>query len=705
MTVMAAKVKLLSITTAILLAMLAVPVLQVSIVEADSPEEVWVAPPPLGSDSNPGTEAQPFATIQWGVDNVGPDGTVHIATGTYHENVVLEESVYLEGAGAPYTIVDGGGLAPVIYIQSTEEFIELFGLTLQNGLGLESTEPALAQAPSQFTGGGGGLFVPPDSFAILADCVVKNNSGNAGGGIANLGVVLLAGCTVSGNTAYEAGGGICNVALFDAGTESGAKVDQFPSGLMLILESTISGNSIPAGEESAYGAGIANAGFLEILDCTVASNTAAGPNSFGGGFYNVGEMDVAATIVANNTAATGNNGYISAGEVYSDGYNIDSEDSCGFDDPTDLVNTNPLLGPLQDNGGPTPTHALHHGSPAIDRIIECSSFFFFVSPLQQKIQSIISPEANLFTQKVNQIFFSFDTDQRGVPRPQGSGCDIGSYELAQASVTPSTGQDTVYFSTLNGYITDLTALGESQIECPAPSNFHFPYGFFSFNVADITPGSTATVVIILPENIPTGTQYWKCLNGQWVDCSSLLGSNDGDSILTLTITDGGLGDRDGSPNGNISDPGGPVLAMGQAGPDVSPTLPRLLNAPLMSVQYLSVSPQQAANNTPVTISANVVNTGDQGGNLNVTLKVNGQVEETRMVSVGPKATQPIKFTVAKSEPGTYAIDIGGQTGSFTVSDSHVNKSAPANTSMIIFLVLAVMAIAVAMVLLLNRRSA
>ena len=511
---MAAKIKVISMTAAILLVMLLIPIIQVNTVEAAAPEEVWVAPPPLGSDSNPGTETQPFATIQWGVDNVGPDGTVHIAAGTYHENVVIEESVYLEGAGAPYTIVDGGGLAPVIYIQSTEEFIELFGLTLQNGLGLESTEPALAQAPSQFTGGGGGLFVPPDSFAILADCVVKNNSGNAGGGIANLGVVLLAGCTVSGNTAYEAGGGICNVALFDEGTESGAKVDQFPSGLMLILESTISGNSIPAGEESAYGAGIANAGFLEMLDCTVANNTAAGPNSFGGGFYNVGEMDVAATIVANNTAATGNNGYISAGEVNSDGYNIDSEDSCGFDDPTDLVNTNPLLGPLQDNGGPTPTHALHHDSPAIDRISECYSFFFFFSPLQQKIQSIITPEANLFTQKVDQLFFSFDTDQRGVPRPQGSGCDIGSYELAQASVTPSTGQDTVYFSTLNGYITDLTALGESEIDCGRNSNFNFPYGLFSFNVTDITPGSTATIVIILPGNVPTGTEYWKCLNGQ-----------------------------------------------------------------------------------------------------------------------------------------------------------------------------------------------
>ncbi|MBM3120363.1 MAG: hypothetical protein FJ006_12620 [Chloroflexi bacterium] len=101
-------------------------------------------------------------------------------------------------------------------------------------------------------------------------------------------------------------------------------------------------------------------------------------------------------------------------------------------------------------------------------------------------------------------------------------------------------------------------------------------------------------------------------------------------------------------------------------PRVSPTPPRPLNPPQMSVRYLSVSPQQTSANQPVTISTNVVNTGDEAGNYNVALKINGQVEQQKMVSVGPQGTQPVKFTVTKSQPGTYTVDVGGQKGSFTI---------------------------------------
>jgi len=711
---MAARKKVISITAAILLALLVAPVFQVGIVDADPAEDVWVAPPPLGSDSNPGTQAQPFATIQHGIDNVDLYGTVHITAGTYHENLLLTNDVWLEGAGAPVTIVDGGDLGTVIVTEPGYEYM-ISGLTIQNGLaqdlGAQSDRVLFAglnlpffrespqpQQPIPIPGAGGGILIAPDSLVDLYQCVIKDNQALYGGGICNTGLLFMGACTVSGNAAYMAGGGILNVMPI-GGTDIGE--NQLPFGLALLFESTISGNTIPAeAEAGASGAGILNEGAMFVVDCTIANNTAVNPDTFGGGFYNILMAFFGNTIVANNTAGTGNNGY-NTGTVASEGYNLDSENSCGFDDPTDLVNTNPVLGPLQDNGGPTFTHALYHGSPAIDSA-SCADFFIALGPQEQ---GLVSPQqSDVLMNKVNQ-FFPDLTDQRGVPRPQGEDCDRGAYELAQASAVTTTNSGTTYFSTLNGYITDLTALGESQTDCGPISNFYFPYGLFSFNVADITPGSTATVVIILPENIPTGAEYWKCLNGQWVNCTALLGSNDGDSVLTLTITDGGLGDGDGSPNGTIADPGGPVLVTTQAGPNVSPTLPRLLNTPQMSVQYLSVSPQQAANNSPVTISANVVNTGDQGGNLNVALKINGKIEQTKMVSVGPQASQPIKFTVARSEPGTYSIDVGGQSGSFTIPDSHANKGAPANTGMIIFLIMAVLAIVVAMVLLLNHRSA
>jgi hypothetical protein len=142
-------------------------------------------------------------------------------------------------------------------------------------------------------------------------------------------------------------------------------------------------------------------------------------------------------------------------------------------------------------------------------------------------------------------------------------------------------------------------------------------------------------------------------------------------------------------------------------PNVSPSNPnnwtRNLNPPTMSVAFVSVNPQQAVANQPVTISTNVVNTGDQGGNLNVTLKINGQVEEARMVSVGPQASQPIKFIVAKSQPGTYAIDIGGQQGSFTINGAGSTTGKPINSGMIAIIVICGLVLTTFVVLIAFRR--
>jgi len=98
-----------------------------------------------------------------------------------------------------------------------------------------------------------------------------------------------------------------------------------------------------------------------------------------------------------------------SGAIIDGGHNISSDDSCGFDPANgSMPNTNPLLGWLQDNGGPTWTHALLEGSPAIDA----------------------GDDALCPT-----------TDQRGAPRPlDGNGdglavCDIGSFEAGVISPT------------------------------------------------------------------------------------------------------------------------------------------------------------------------------------------------------------------------------------------------------------------------------
>lgn len=684
--------KIISIVAALLLVVV-LPVTTIHTAEATaSLTEVWVAP--TGSDSsNPGTEAKPFATIQWGIDHVDFYGTVHVAAGTYYQNLHIGGAQNLIGAGAPVTIIDGGGSGHVLDISSGPWENTISGFTVQNGNELTARLwnpadeqvlysgiklPSIKMLPQLFNAHtfGGGIHISGQHIVTLNDCVIKNNVAHDGGGIYNEGELYMYGCTVSGNSAFESGGGIYNAS----------------ARTMSLTNCTISGNStggtIIGGQQTptfgaaivyakvmGQGGGIFNIGTMELLNCTIANNST---EDYGGGFVNLAP-DTAIfknTIVANNTAGVpGTNNCFNgpSGVITSLGYNLDSENSCGFNQPTDLINTNPLLGPLQDNGGPTFTHALLHNSPAIDKGGD--------------------PIAVV-------------TDQRGVPRPQGTALDIGAYELAQASVGTSTNTGTASFSTLDGYITDLKALNESQTDCGPLPNFDFPFGIFSFNVTDITPGSTATVVIILPSNASTNTEYWKCLNGQWVDCTSLLGSNDGDSVLTLTITDGGLGDGDGQANGQISDPGGPVMLVSATPthPKVSPSLPRLLNPPQMSVQYLSVSPKQATANQPVTISTNVVNTGDEGGNLNVALKINGQVEQTRMVAVGPQAAQPIKFTVTKAQPGTYSVDIGGQKGSFTIPSAGNNR-APVSGGLIAFLVMGVLVLASIMVLLFSRRPA
>jgi hypothetical protein len=294
------------------------------------------------------------------------------------------------------------------------------------------------------------------------------------------------------------------------------------------------------------------------------------------------------------------------------------------------------------------------------------------------------------------------------------GVGVGSLHYARLippdtdTVTTATGTGTATFSTSAGGIANLTAVAQTAITC-APWDVVFPHGLFSFNILGLNLGETVTVTITLPSAMPVGTQYWKCQNGTWIDCASLLGDNNGDNVLTLMLTDGGLGDADGIANGTIVDPGGPVVmgapsSSSPAGPRSSPTTPRPLNPPQMSLQYLSINPQQTSANQPITIITNVVNTGDEAGNINVTLKINGQLEQSRMVSVGPQGTQPVKFTVTRAQPGTYNVDILGKSGSFTILGAGTSGTTGSKTGGMIALALIGILIVASLVVLLLRRT-
>jgi hypothetical protein len=126
------------------------------------------------------------------------------------------------------------------------------------------------------------------------------------------------------------------------------------------VNSTISGNSACCG---GVGGGIYNHNsLLQVTNSTITGNSAGS----GGGIYNdQGQFEISNTIL--NAGASGENIFNNGGTVTSLGYNLSSDDGGGYlNGLGDRINTDPLLGPLQNNGGLTFTHALSMHSPAIN---------------------------------------------------------------------------------------------------------------------------------------------------------------------------------------------------------------------------------------------------------------------------------------------------------------------------------------------------
>jgi uncharacterized repeat protein (TIGR01451 family) len=241
----------------------------------------------------------------------------------------------------------------------------------------------------------------------LNNTVVSDNM--PGSGIRNQGTLTLNNSTVSDHTGEELPYGIENVgtAILNNSTVSGNGNSAeegcgiYNSGIMTLTNSTVSGNTT-----SMMGGGIFNGGLgsrtVTLSNSTVSGNTA---NTGGGIYSSGGTVTLQNTILAGNvTSGTGPDCY---GTIGTSGYNLIGDTSgCTFSPGTgDLTNIDAKLGPLQDNGGPTETHALLPGSPAIDHI----------------------PPGTCPA-----------TDQRGVPRPQGGQCDIGAVEMQELELSNKT---------------------------------------------------------------------------------------------------------------------------------------------------------------------------------------------------------------------------------------------------------------------------
>ena len=288
--------------------------------------------------------------------------------------------------------------------------------------GAEVTISGLTIAGGSAGSGGG---ISNSGTLTVVDSILSGNStgeGGRGGGIDNSGRLAVIDSTLIGNNAIQAiitfpppfhggevlpgfGGGIANrgmltitdSTLFGNGAVQGGGIDN--SGTLTITDSTLSGN------EAGEGGGIANRGTLTITDSTLSGDSAA----TGGGIANLAEGG--ATFTASIFNASGGGSFFQGGAATSGGHNLFSDAPVLPLRTTDRINTDPRLGPLADNGGPTFTHALLPGSPAIDA-------------------GITAPGVT--------------SDQRGVPRPQGAAPDIGAFEVrVMIGLSPASAASTV----------------------------------------------------------------------------------------------------------------------------------------------------------------------------------------------------------------------------------------------------------------------
>ena len=236
----------------------------------------------------------------------------------------------------------------------------------------------------------------------LAGCVVSENTADfVGGGISNGdsanegGELTIIDSTVTGNTSGLVGGivnsrGALTVMNTTVAGNAGGGLGNDVEGTATVTNTTVSGNT------GGWGGGVDNLGSLTLVNCTVSGNF----TDFDGVVRGIRNLEFAqGTLTVINTLVDGD----CRGDITSGGDNIESPgNTCGFDHGTDLVDITAGqvdLGRLQDNGGPTMTHALGAGSVAIDH----------------------TPAADCETE-----------DQRGVTRPQGDSCDVGAFELEVA---------------------------------------------------------------------------------------------------------------------------------------------------------------------------------------------------------------------------------------------------------------------------------
>jgi hypothetical protein len=346
----------------------------------------------------------------------GAEGAGIVSAGTLTLTDVTVTANTASDSGGTDAFVDGGGVVNN-------------GGTLHLVLSSVSGNTAFAtNATNQNVPEGGGIWnngtLTLDRSTVsgnqaVASTVTGNSTNAVGGGIDHFsGSISISRSTISGNSASGTGGTAGNTAI-----GGGIVMGNSPNSTMALDRATVTGNSVSAGAVNINpnaGGILASGGPGSAF--TVVSSTISGNTSPAGAANLIfgGETQSMKNSIVSNPLGGGVN--CSAAGTASQGFNLEDTNTCGFGQPTDKPNTNPMLdASLADNGGPTVTLALLTGSPAIE-------------------SGSSSPGETI--------------DQRGVLRPSddlsvatapgSDGSDIGAFELqgqpfpAPLTITPPT---------------------------------------------------------------------------------------------------------------------------------------------------------------------------------------------------------------------------------------------------------------------------
>ena len=267
--------------------------------------------------------------------------------------------------------------------------------------------------------------------AVIRNTLISNNQYiDSGAGIANLGTMQVIDSAIIENSARLEGGGIRT------------------NGHLILTNSTVSGNVANGVSSQGLGGGIyaqvnaASHGRLTLTNSTISNNQSKGEG--GGVRQDNGEIAIIRnTIIAGNTSMETNEEDVS-GIFTSQGNNLvgNTFGSSGWI-AGDLLNMNPILGPLADNGGWTMTHALLHGSPAMDA---------------GNNSLAVDPQTQMYLIE----------DQRGLPRLVGALVDIGAYESTQTAsplIAGSVTYGNIFGASTPRFVSDVLLSAAGIVEC------------------------------------------------------------------------------------------------------------------------------------------------------------------------------------------------------------------------------------------------